>query len=124
MVRQIQRGIGAMAFTALCGWAGAANAAEPTAEQRLEMLGRTELPKAQTEIKNHQQHCDTQLAVLHARRAMAMADGGNDTGVWFDMEVLTTQCQVTAQQLRKQLELLEAEQAELKKSQSKRPLTQ
>lgn len=124
MVRQIQRGIGAIAITALYGWAGAAVAAEPTAAQRLEMLERTDLPKAQTALKRHLQHCDTQLAVLHARRAMAMAEDGNDTGIWLDMEVLTTQCQVTAQQLRTQIEALEAEQLQLKNNQSKQPLPQ
>lgn len=117
MVRQIQRGMGAIAITALCCCAGAVVAAEPTTAQRLEMLERAELPKAQTALRRHLQHCDTQLAVLHARRAMAMAEDGSDTGIWLDMEVLTTQCQVTAQQLRTQIEALEAEQAQLKNNQ-------
>ena len=115
MRRQIQHGIGAMAIAILCAGVGAAGAAEPTPAQRLEVLQRTELPKAQAELKRSQQYCDTQLAVLHARRAMTVADGGGDTSVWGDMEVLTAQCQVTAQQLRSQLEMLEAEQAQLKK---------
>ena len=105
-----------MVLATLCSGVGTASAAEPTAAQRLEVLQRTELPKAQAELKRHQQHCDTQLAVLHARRAMTVADGGGDTSVWGDMEVLTAQCQVTTQQLRTQLETLEAEQVQLKKS--------
>ena len=105
----------------LCSVLGSGYAAEgPAAAQRLEMLERTELPKAQTEMRKHQQHCDVQLAVMHARRGMAMAEGGDDMAIWADMEVLTAQCQVTAQQLRQHYEALQAEKALLKNTQSKK----
>lgn len=104
-------------------WVAAAAASAAVAQQnpptapaptRLEVLEQTALPNAQQALQRHQHQCDTLLAVMHARRAMAFADGYNDGSAWQDMEVLVVQCQVTAKQLREQLEVLQAEQAQLR----------
>ena len=85
--------------------------------QRLQVLERIELPRAREALQSHLKHCDTLMAVLHTRRAMAMMEGPESASSWQDMEVLVAQCQVTANQLRSALQALEAEKASLQQAQ-------
>lgn len=121
MWKQIRRSVAAGVWA--CSWMAAASAttaasavpaAAVTVKPRLEVLVRTELPQAQQALKRHQRHCDTLLAVMHARRAMAFSEGYNDASTWQDMELLVAQCQVKAQQMREQLSALEAEHQQLR----------
>lgn len=85
--------------------------------QRLQVLEHSELPRAREALQSHLKHCDTLMAVLHTRRAMAMMEGPESASSWQDMEVLVAQCQVTANQLRSALQALEAEKASLQQAQ-------
>lgn len=92
-------------------------AAAQVPAQRLQVLERSELPRAREALQSHLKHCDTLMAVLHTRRAMAMMEGPESASSWQDMEVLVAQCQVTANQLRSALQALEAEKASLQQAQ-------
>ena len=106
-----------LAWGVLCSTANTAWAQPPEdAAQRLRMRERQTLPQAQAALRRQQRDCDTQLAVLHVRQAMAQAENSTDTSSWHGMEVLTAQCQVRSQQLRDQVTQLEVEQAQLRQT--------